>query len=202
VESTVDDLLRLASWHLGDPVLADMRVTHAAVAVPGFLSGWGLGWARFDWDGVEVWGWDGILGGERAVLRILPDLTGAVALVCNGSTGRAMGRDLLGELVPATWGCEVPPLRLTPGDDVPRDLTPYAGSYGWPDRRVEVTESGGGLVVTDDGISRPAVPLDRRAFLVDRDEPDAPTITFGDFDGAGRPGVLYDLVWGLGRADG
>jgi hypothetical protein len=93
----------------------------------------------------------------------------------------------------------VPPLRLEPADDVPRDLTPYAGTYGWPDRRVEVTRTDLGLLVTEDGTSRPATALDSRTFLVDREAPDDPTITFADFDGAGRPGVLYDLVWGLGR---
>jgi CubicO group peptidase (beta-lactamase class C family) len=199
VECTVDDLLRLAAWHLADPVLAGMRVTHADVALPGFFHAWGLGWARFDWGAGETWGWDGIVDGQRAMLRMLPSHSGAVAVVCNGSTGRAMGRDLLGELVPATWGAAVPPLRLAPEDDEPRDLTAYAGTYAWPDRRIEVTASGRDLLLTENGVCRPAVPLDERSFLVDRDDPDAPIITFGDVDGAGRPGVLYDLVWGLGR---
>lgn len=199
VESTVDDLLRLAAWQFDEPALAAMRVTHSDLAIPGVIDAWGLGWARFDWEGTTVWGWDGIIEGQRAMLRMLPALAGAVAVVCNGSTGRAMGRDLLGELVPATWPCAVPPVRLAPDDDVPRDLTPYVGTYGWPDRRVEVTGTDLGVAVTEDGISKSAVPLDRGTFLVDPDSPDTPTVRFADFDGAGRPGVLYDLVWGLGR---
>ena len=86
-----------------------------------------------------------------------------------------------------------------PLPDAPEQLTAYTGVYGWPDRRVDVTESASGLLVSEDGIALEAVPLDRRTFLVDRADPDTPTITFDDFDAAGRPGVLYDMVWGLGR---
>ena len=36
-------------------------------------------------------------------------------------------------------------------------------------------------------------------FLVDADDPDNPTVTFGGFDDDGRPGVLYEMLWGLPR---
>jgi hypothetical protein len=32
--------------------------------------------------------------------------------------------------------------------------------------------------------------------------PDNPTVTFGAFDVAGRPRVLYDMLWGLPRLGG
>jgi hypothetical protein len=35
----------------------------------------------------------------------------------------------------------------------------------------------------------------------DADNPDTPTVTFGAFDGSGRPGVIYDMLWGLPRVD-
>ena len=46
---------------------------------------------------------------------------------------------------------------------------------------------------------REALPVDERTFLVDAAEPDNPTITFGAFDAAGRPQVLYIMLWGLPR---
>jgi len=33
----------------------------------------------------------------------------------------------------------------------------------------------------------------------DADDPDTPTVTFGAFDEAGRPHVLYEMIWGLPR---
>ena len=44
-----------------------------------------------------------------------------------------------------------------------------------------------------------AQPIDDRTFLVDAGDPDNPTVTFADFDGAGRPHVLYLMVWALPR---
>jgi hypothetical protein len=37
--------------------------------------------------------------------------------------------------------------------------------------------------------------------LVDVMDPDNPTVTFGDYDTAGRPRVLYLMLWGLPRLD-
>jgi CubicO group peptidase (beta-lactamase class C family) len=199
IASTLEDMLRYAAWHLADPVPAALRVVHADVSIHGWFDAWGLGLARFDWGGVEVWGWDGVVNGQRSVLRLLPDRDGAVVVLSNGSAGRAVARSVLAEVVPSWFGVTVPTVRLDPSPDVPGQLTPYAGAYGWPDRRVDVTESARGLLVTEDGIAKEAVPLDRRTFLLDRDDPDTPTITFDDFDRAGSPGVLYDMVWGLGR---
>jgi CubicO group peptidase (beta-lactamase class C family) len=202
IASTLEDMLRYAAWHLADPVLAPLRVVHADLSIRGWFDGWGLGLGRFDWDGVEVWGWDGVVHGQRSVLRLLPDQGGAVVVLSNGSSGRAMVASVVAEVVHAWFGVNVPTARLDPLPDVPEQLAAYAGTYGWPDRRVDVTESARGLLITEDGIAKEAVPLDRRTFLVDRDDPDSPTITFSDFDGAGRPGVLYDMVWGLGRLSG
>ena len=199
IAATLEDMLRYAGWHLADPELAAMREVHAEVSIHGWFDGWGLGLARFDWDGVEVWGWDGVVNGQRSVLRLLPDRKGAVVVLSNGSAGRAMARSVLQEVVPTCFGVDVPPVRLEPAPQVPGHLSRYAGTYGWPDRRVEVTEAAGALLVGEDGIDKEAVPLDRESFLIDRDDPDTPTITFADFDQAGRPGVLYDMVWGLGR---
>ena len=71
--STVTDLLRFATAHLDDPSLAILRAAHAEVRIHAWLDAWCLGWARFDWEGGPVWGWDGVIGGHRAILRIAPE---------------------------------------------------------------------------------------------------------------------------------
>jgi hypothetical protein len=81
------------------------------------------------------------------------------------------------------------------------DLSRFAGIYAWPDRRIEVTATADALrLITDDGESE-ARPIDGDTFLVDAADPDTPTITFGPPGRAGRPAVLYDMLWGLGRVD-
>ncbi len=52
------------------PSLAPLREVQADIAIHGWLDAWCLGWARFDWEGGPVWGWDGLIDGERSVLRI------------------------------------------------------------------------------------------------------------------------------------
>jgi len=197
--STVVDLLRFAAVQLEDPSLAMLRVAHADVAIHGWLDAWGLGWARFDWEGGEVWGWDGLIAGERSVLRLLPDRRAAVVLMTNASTGRAMYRSLFGELMESVFQIRVPPLRLESAPGAAGDLSRYTGVYAWPDRRVEVTATAGGLHIADEGNRTEALPIDERTFLVDAADPDNPTVTFGAFDAAGRPHVLYEMLWGLPR---
>jgi hypothetical protein len=46
------------------------------------------------------------------------------------------------------------------------------------------------------------LPIDDRTFLVDAGEPDTPAMTFGAFDDSGRPGALYQMLWGLPRRAG
>ncbi len=199
--STVTDLLRFAQMHLEEPALADLRTVHANVPIYGWLDSWCLGWARFDWDGGPVWGWDGVINGERSVLRLVPDRRAAVALLTNGSTGRAMYRSLFGDLMASLFGINVPPLDLDPSPGAAGDLARFNGVYAWPDRRMEVEASGSGLLISDQNGQRQALPLNERVFLMDAKDPDEPTVTFGAYDDAGRPQVLYDMLWGLPRFD-
>lgn len=199
VLSTVTDLLRFAGSHLQDPSLAVLRDPHAEVRIHGWLDAWCLGWARFDWEGRPVWGWDGVISGQRAILRIVPQLRGAIALMTNASSGRDMYRSLFNDLVDAWFGIGVPALRLEPSRDAARDLSRFAGVYAWPDWRWEVKATDTHLVMEGDGRTIEALPIDDRTFLVDADDADWPTVTFGAFDGSGRPGVLYQMLWGLPR---
>jgi CubicO group peptidase (beta-lactamase class C family) len=201
VLSTVTDLLQFAALHLEDSGLASLRVSHADVSIYGWLDSWCLGWARFDWEGGPVWGWDGLIGGERSVLRIVPEHQAAVALMTNGSTGRAMYRSIFAELMKSMFGIIVPALRLdaSPGAEV--DLSRFVGVYAWPDRRVEVTATAKGLLIKGDREAREALPLNERNFLIDALDPDNPAVTFGAFAAEGRPRVLYLMLWGLPRAE-
>jgi len=201
VITTVTDLLRFAAMHLADPSLAVLRVPHADPRIPGWLDAWGLGWARFDWQGGPAWGWDGLIGGERCALRLLPEQEIAVAVMTNASTGRAMYRDLVADLI-APYGVVVPRRNLEPSPGTAGDLSRFAGRYAWPDQEYRVTSTRNGLVIRDSGRVREALPLGDGSFLVDANDPDDPTVSFGAFDGAGRPHVLYDMLWGLPRVDG
>jgi hypothetical protein len=110
-----------------------------------------------------------------------------------------MYRSLFAELMPPLFEIAVPPLDLEPSPGAAGDLSRYRGVYAWPDRRVAVSPTKHGLLITGDDGEAEAYPMDRRTFLVDAADPDTPTITFGAFDPAGRPRVLYSMLWGLPR---
>ena len=151
--STVADLLRLAARHLEEPYLRPLRRVHASVSIYGWLDAWCLGWARFDWKPAAAWGWDGLLPGERSFLRLLPDRRAAVVLLTNGSTGRAMYRSVMPDLMQTRFGVRMPHLNLSPTPGIAGDLARFTGVYAWPDRRIEVDADGDELVV--DGRARP-----------------------------------------------
>jgi hypothetical protein len=195
--STLGDVLRLARAHLESPMLEALRAAHAEVRIHSWLDAWCLGLARFDWEGGPVWGWDGLISGDRAILRLLPEQHGAVVLLTNGSSGRALYRSLFPELMDTWFGVGMPELLLDAPRGAAGDLSRFAGVYAWPDRRAEVKATGEVLVIESEGDSVAAQPLDDRTFLVD--DPDNPTVTFGAFDRSGRPGVLYEMLWGLPR---
>jgi CubicO group peptidase (beta-lactamase class C family) len=197
--TSVADLLRFAALHLEDGSLALLRESRTDVRVAGWFDAWCHGWARFDWEGGPVWGWDGLITGERSVLRLVPEQHGAVVLMTNGSTGRAMYRSLFPELMHDVFGIEMPRLQLEPSPGAARDLERYAGVYAWPDRRsvVEATETRVRIEV--DGTAMHGRSIDQRTFVVDPDDPDNPTVTFGAFDRDGHPHVLYVMLWGLPR---
>jgi CubicO group peptidase (beta-lactamase class C family) len=198
--STVGDMLRFAGLHLADPALEVMRRAQPSPAIHGWFDGWCLGWARFDADGGPIWGWDSVLPGERAVLRLLPEHDTAVAVMTNSDAGRALCRPVLREVL-ASFGIGLPPLRLDPRSGSAGDLARFEAVYGWPDRRVEVRAAEKHLVVSGEDGDVAAWPLDERAFVVDAADPDNPAITFGAFDPTGRPDILYLMLWGLPRLD-
>ena len=199
VVSIVTDLLRFAALHLEEPSLASLRARQADVSIHGWFDAWCLGWARFEWEGGKAWGWDGLISGERSALRIVPEHDAAIVLLTNCSAGRALHRTLFTDLMSRLSGITVPSLRLDPSHGSAGDLARFAGVYGWPDRTIEVGVTGQGLRMRVEGQETEALPIDSRVFLVDALDPDNPTVTFGAFDAAGRPNVLYEMLWGLPR---
>jgi CubicO group peptidase (beta-lactamase class C family) len=197
--STVTDLVRFASWHLEDPSCAVLRETHAEVAIYGWLDVWCLGWARFDWGADPIIGWDGVMPGQRTVLRILPERRAVVALTTNGATGRSMYRSFFAELFEDRFDVRIPALQLTPAAGAAGDLARFAGTFAWPDRRCEVKADGDVLLIEVDGRRVEARPTTDRTFLVDERNPDNPTVTFAGFDDEGRPRIIYLMLWGLPR---
>jgi CubicO group peptidase (beta-lactamase class C family) len=197
--SNVGDLLAFARLQLEDPALAVLREPSADVRIHAWLDRWCLGLGWFDWDGAEVFGWDGLIDGERGILRLIPGHRAAVVLMTNSSTGRLLYRALFPELMRSLFRVEVPPLRLDPDPSAAGDLSKFVGTYAWPDRRVEVNAVGERLVITTGGRAREASPVNDRVFLVDPHDPDNPTVTFGGFDAGGRPQILYLMLWGLPR---
>jgi CubicO group peptidase (beta-lactamase class C family) len=199
--ATLTDLLSFAALHLDDSSLALLRTTHTDISISAWLDSWCLGWARFDWDGAPVWGWDGLISGERSFLRLIPEHNAAVVLMTNSDTGRAMYRSIFTELMQSLFDIGVPPLELEPSPATAADLSRFAGEYGWPDRLVDVTPTGSGLNIRSEEGEAEALPLDDHTFLVDPTNPDNPTVTFGAFDTAARPQVLYLMLWGVPRLD-
>lgn len=198
--STVTDVLRFARTHLDDPSLAALRMSQEEIRIHAWFDAWCLGWARFDWGGGAVWGWDGLISGQRAVLRLVPERRGAAVLLTNCGSGRALYRSIFPPVMKAWFDTHVPPLPLEPSDGAAGELSRFAGVYAWPDRRWDVTATQGSLLLAGGGRTVEALPLDDQTFLVDRGDPDTPTATFGGFDDDGRPTVLYDMLWGLPRA--
>lgn len=202
VRSTVGDPPRFAGAHLEEPPggpLAPLREHAATVAIPSFADAWCLGWARFDWEGGPIWGWDGIGRTHRALLRLDPARGLAVALLANTSTGRLLYRGLFPEIL-RRHGIVMPLLALDPRDGAAGDLTRFAGSYRWSDIGVEVHAERDHLVVRG-AETRTAHPINERTFLVDASHPDEPTISFGHFGPDGRPRAYYRAVWALPRRE-
>jgi CubicO group peptidase (beta-lactamase class C family) len=199
--STPTDMLRLAAWHLDVPALSRMRATEGNVRIHGWLDGWGLGWARFDWQDGSVWGWDGLLAGQRCVLRIVPQRRGAIVLLTNSGSGRALYRAIFPRLMRSYFGIDMPALTLDPSPGAADDLNRFAGVYAWRDRRWEVTVTDVALAIKGPRATFNALPIDEQTFLIDPDDPDTPTMTFGDFDDYGRPHSLFQMLWAHPRLD-
>jgi CubicO group peptidase (beta-lactamase class C family) len=159
--STVDDLLRFASWHLEQPLGAQMRVV-TAKPVRG-VYGFGLFGERVA--GVDVWGHSGSFGGFQSSLLIVPDREAAFVGLTNSEIGSKALREVEDEFFALVIGARraVPTVvELSPELYAARVGT-YANAGGsW---RVAY-DGDDGLVVTTNGETFRARAIDDSSFYV------------------------------------
>ncbi|MEM6536906.1 MAG: serine hydrolase domain-containing protein [Pseudomonadota bacterium] len=78
--------------------------------------GFGQGFMVMEWDGVPVFGHDGLTIGQRAFLRVFPNSGMSVGLLGNGGDLRGLYQDLFADLAGVTG--QPPPPRLRPSNGV------------------------------------------------------------------------------------
>jgi CubicO group peptidase (beta-lactamase class C family) len=137
--ASADDVLSFAAMHLRGGRTADDRqvvpakaitqMCNGEVEVPGTDDEWGLGWWLTSWDDHPVLGHDGDTAGQRAFLRVLPDLGAAVVALTNSTRGTAVADDVLACVGKEALGCTPPPIleALPPGDGPDPDQ--FTGIY-------------------------------------------------------------------------
>ena len=204
--ATARDLVVFARMHLdeGADILSPSSVKamqERQMSVPGHPdrdNGVGLGWGLATWDGERVIGHAGGTIGQLSNLSVLPDRRIAVAIVANGPTGMALGRDVWIDLFGELAGVEPPAPPTAPRQPVELDLEPYQGTYRAQGMTTTITIQDGALalgVVTDLGLGvdlpdPPAVrlvPVDAFTFVT----ADGTTISFLEWDANGRPAYLF-----------
>jgi len=187
--ASVDTLLGFAAAHLragialpGTRVLSPgstRSMQEQQVGLSGqstVQEGWGLAWALERWAGQRVIGHDGGTIGQRASLRLFPDLGLALAVLTNAETGPALIRDWY-DALGAEFGVRPPRPRVDPGATV-TDLAPMLGAYASVAERWELRDGPDGTVrltvtsyLEDLSPSRTetAMPLGPGRFRVDLD---------------------------------
>jgi CubicO group peptidase (beta-lactamase class C family) len=157
---TAVDLLGFARMHLdggrnrhGEKVLTagsvkamQRRQIRATKYTPHCITGWGLGWMLFEWNGHKLYGHDGGTIGQNAFLRILPEKGLAVALLTNGGDTAALFEEVFGPIFKSLGRVTLPDLpEASPDIDV--DLSPLAASYQNLNQVLEFTVRGGALTL-------------------------------------------------------
>jgi CubicO group peptidase (beta-lactamase class C family) len=104
---------------------------------------WGLGWARYLWDGWRILGHDGGTIGQSAFLRVCPEAGLAVVLLTNGGHSGNLYEDLFREIFGDLAGIALPPPLQPPSDRISVDCRPHAGTYERVGSRLEVYSDGG-----------------------------------------------------------
>lgn len=154
---TAADVVRFARMHLDGGVAPDgRRVLSAGSAaamrrrVVGCLdgwtfmaSGWGHGWALYDWDGVAGYGHDGASGGQFSYLRVVPGSGVVAALLTNGGGATGLFVDLFQELLGELAGVRMPDAFAPAARPRPVDVAALAGTYEREGVRITIGERDG-----------------------------------------------------------
>jgi len=138
--SDMAGLLAFAQAHLNDGQLpgngrllsaeSAHRMRTRDIDCPPFeaFSGWGAGWAVFDWGNGKFFGHDGLTRGQAAFLRIDPESGLIIAMFANGGDMRGLFMELADSILEEELGISAP-------EDFPQttfggDLHRYCGTYG------------------------------------------------------------------------
>lgn len=168
------DALAFAALHLRAGKNADGRqvvargaisqLREAQIDVPGGDDSWGLGWQLRTWGDHPVLSHDGDTRGQRAFLRVLPDLDGAVVVLTNSTRGTVVAEPVLRRVAADLFGVDV----ASVPDPLPVDARPdgsrWNGIYERMHQRLAV--AGG----PDDTLRMTIIPdeLFRVAGMVER----------------------------------
>jgi CubicO group peptidase (beta-lactamase class C family) len=109
---------------------ADMAAQQVELPDKRYLGdSWGLGWARFGWDGKRLIGHGGSTIGQTAELYLLPEQSLAVVILTNADTGTPLFAALSREIFTEVAGVQPPrpPEPAAPGVQV--DFAPHLGRY-------------------------------------------------------------------------
>jgi len=213
------DLLAFTRMHLdgglahdGSRVLSEHAVAamqEPQVEVPSVHPGrelWGLGWSRYDWDGVRVIGHGGLTIGQSAELRVLPDHRVGVVVLMNAETGAPLVQEIEALVFGELAGVDVPPLPAPPARPVEvREPTRYEGVYerhgyryevGWTGEalRLSMHRSGPLGELSPDPEPVELIPADERAFFMyDPDADERVPILFFGLERGGPATALFDF---------
>ncbi|MCP4754910.1 MAG: beta-lactamase family protein [Proteobacteria bacterium] len=165
------------------------------------LSGWGLGWMLFDWDGRRVIGHDGGTIGQSSYFRMLPEKKMAVAVLTNGGDSGMLCRSIFDEVFGELAGISTPP-PPEKNTDLQLDFGKYTGSYQRISTRIDIEISDDELAATTTGRRMPfnllppqqakLAPVDPSLFLVHSPVSKLPgAVNFLDFDAEGYPRYIH-----------
>ena len=150
--STVEDLLRFATHHLGarGPLSVETRALMREPRSRALGAGYGLGWWVRDAGGQVALDHEGSVAGYQSLLLLVPEERVALAVLTNSWRGSGLVRHVVEQLGLAAG----PPLSrpgVRPRDAAGRELAEHAvaGRYALDDGRALVEEAGDDLFVTE-----------------------------------------------------
>jgi CubicO group peptidase (beta-lactamase class C family) len=150
--STVADLLRFATHHLGGrgPLSEEMRATMREPQSRALGAGYGLGWWVRDAGGYPALDHEGSVAGYQSILVLVPEEQLALAVLTNSWRGSGLVRRVVEQLGLAA-GPAISRPGVRPRDEAGRELAEHAvaGQYALDDGHATVEETSADLFVQE-----------------------------------------------------
>ncbi len=207
--ATAHDVAKFARMHLDDgggvlsPASAKaMRTTQVPFSDEPSTT-MGLGWMLRDLNGVHTFSHNGGTLGQLAFLMVIEEPRVAVVLLTNGLTGGALWPVMLRHVTEALGLPSLDaPMPELPAEAPDVDLSKYAGRFVRQSVDIDTKVEGDQLMLTvtyrdiEFDLTPPPpmalTPIDEATFVVvGPDGKAAAKINFFDFDGSGRPELLF-----------